>query len=140
MNQLYLLDCKIGRQTNLFKQTLKSSIDCKTNEMSNMACSSNGGSNSLLETNHASSYNYVSLDSLQFLNNTYDVEDSLDVNTKNMVKKIHAEYKALYYLPNNIVYQNYQGFGLALELIRMHRDDCLRFISNISCKFVNCLL
>ena len=139
----FFIDCKIGRQSNLFKQNLKSAIDNKTNQMSNMACNNSGQANSmggstLLEMSQSSTFNYVTLDpssQAQFLANNYDVEDSLDLNTKLLVKKIHQEYKVLENIPENIVYQNYGDYELALELIKMHTGNCINFISNISCNY-----
>ena len=123
----------IGRQTNLFKQNLKSAIDNKANQISNQAGGNNGQSNTLLEMNQSSAYNYVSLDASQSLINNYDVEDSLDLISKLLVKKIHKEFKVLETMPENIVYQNYHDYELGLELIKIHTGNCISFISNISC-------
>ena len=83
--------------------------------------------------NQSSAYNYVSLDASQSLINNYDVEDSLDLITKLLVKKIHKEFKVLETMPENIVYQNYHDYELGLELIKIHTGNCISFISNISC-------
>ena len=105
--------------------------------MSNLSCnggqtSSIGSSSTLLEMSQSSS---LIPDSSQSYINAYDVEDSLDLNTKILVKKIHLEFKAFENIPENILYQNYQDCELGLELIKMHTGNCINFISNISCKF-----
>jgi len=67
------LDSKIGRQTNLFKQNLISSIDTINHESSN-------DTNSQMITDFD-------------LNNLPDIEDSLDFNTSQFIKTINDSYK-----------------------------------------------
>ena len=96
------------------------------------------GNNVALDMSQSSFYDSSSSHtaSASFVN--YDVEDSLDLTTKLLVKKIHQEHKLL----DNVLLEsfqnnpNYQDFEIGLELIKIHTGNCIHFISNISCNFL----
>lgn len=82
-----------------------------------------------------------------------EIENLLDENTKNLVKKVFQSYQVLevlikifflifnYFLflkniqtvPNKILNHEHD---LALELVRLHTEKCISFISNISCNLL----
>lgn len=64
------------------------------------------------------------------------LEESLDEQTKFIVKRIFQSYQVLESIQNNLLAKNLsQDYDFALELIKEHSFKCANFISNISCKY-----
>ncbi|CAF0820254.1 unnamed protein product [Brachionus calyciflorus] len=119
---------KIGRQSNLFKQKIKTYMDNGSDQAQNN------------QQSYTNQYNPNSLINVQQFNNPSkfnrvdsqaDTEDLLDETTKNLVKRIFHSYQVLESIQTRPNKNLNQEFELALELIRIHSDKCYSFISNI---------
>ena len=132
--KIFLLkDCKIGRQSNLFKQKLKSIIEPKS-----VSCSSSVETISSSSLNLASNSGTFLASSFHSINqqdsfeNT-NLEDQLDDFTRDIIIEIYNLYKA--YLDNiDSMCYSVQGNDICLELYKNHFEKCNYFISNLRSK------
>lgn len=123
-----LKNCKIGRQSNLFKKKIKtymgSGSDQSINDTQdhlNISYNSNGYTQQYGHT-------VVKLSEVDSLN---DIDNLLDENTKFFVQNIFKAYEILENIqtvPHKIVNQE---FELAFDLIGLHTEKCVNFVSNI---------
>lgn len=109
-----LKDCKIGRQSNLFKQKIKTIMDSKADQ------AQSGNSDSLDPLSNSNSFSSTNLSEMCLpttnlqvdSNSNVNVEDLLEENDKCLFIKIYLSSKALmvliFYIFFNVYFIKYQ--------------------------------
>jgi hypothetical protein len=122
---MIILDMKIGRQSNLFKQQLKSTI---TNKSSDTLDQNSNNQNLPLK------FNFSEQDTTLF-----SIQNSqLNNETKDLIKIILNAYSLFSsYKSNWISYNEMHEFYYAFEYLNSQSLKCTNYVSCIPCKIFN---